>query len=83
MLANRLLVREDYLIANMRASNTTFSSPIINESQLGYAMLLGLYSYFCYKLIMNMKDMHGFKGKEKKDMDNGQKEKKFEDIGGN
>jgi cell division protease FtsH len=43
-------------------------------------MLIGAYSFFCWKLIMNMRDMHSFKGKEKKDLD--QKERKFKDIGG-
>jgi cell division protease FtsH len=45
-------------------------------------VVLGVYSFMLYKLIMNMKDIHGFKGKEKKDIENNQEVRKFEDVGG-
>jgi hypothetical protein len=33
--------------------------------------MLGVYSYVIYKLYIGMKDMHAYKGKEKKDMEGG------------
>lgn len=53
-LANRALVNEEFLIEQLRKSKTTFSSPFITESQIGYAILFGLYGFFCYKLINNL-----------------------------
>ncbi len=43
---------------------------------------MGVYGYIAYKVVMGMKDMHAFKGKEKKDLEGGQREKCFEDVGG-
>jgi len=32
-------------------------------------ILFGVYAYIIYKMVVTMKDMHSFKGKEKKDID--------------
>eukprot|EP00347_Sterkiella_histriomuscorum_P003112 403365543 len=81
-IANRSLISEEGLAQSLHTSQTTFTSPLINETQIGYLMAAGIYSYIVYRLITNLKDMHGFKGKTKKDMIGEQKLKDFQDIGG-
>jgi len=54
ILSNRTIISEEELIKTLTQSNTTYSSPIINENFIGYAMLLGVYSLFFYKLIVTM-----------------------------
>ena len=70
LFANRLLIPEDQLLNILQRSKTTFNSPIVNEAIVLYMLAIGAYSYIAYKLFMGMKDMHGYKGKEKKDIEN-------------
>mmetsp|Transcript_37526 Transcript_37526/g.36079 ORF Transcript_37526/g.36079 Transcript_37526/m.36079 type:complete len:149 (+) Transcript_37526:145-591(+) len=78
--SNRLLVNENQLTNLLTKNKIEYSSPIIDESHVAYALAIGLYSYFCYKLIMKMKDMHSYSCKQNKDIH--QKERTFKDIGG-
>ncbi len=38
----------------LKASETTYSSPIISESVIGYSVMIGVYSVIVYKLYMSM-----------------------------
>lgn len=53
-LANRSLLAEEEVANALKASDVTYSSPILNESHIAYGIILGFYSYFCYKLVINL-----------------------------
>jgi hypothetical protein len=64
VIANRILLEDQHLVKALQESGSTYSFPVINESQIGYAMLIGAYSYIAFKFYQGMRDMHAFKGKE-------------------
>jgi ATP-dependent Zn protease len=67
----------------LKETQTTYSSPLINESHVIWVIVFFLYSLLFLKMINQLKDMNGFKGKQKKDMDSKQSNKTFQDVGGN
>ncbi len=53
-LANRVLMQDADMDLALKASETTYSSPIISESVIGYSVMIGVYSVIVYKLYMSM-----------------------------
>lgn len=53
-LANRMLLEEKEISWALKASETTYSSPIISESVVGYSVMIGVYSVIVYKLFVSM-----------------------------
>lgn len=47
----------------LNKSNTTYSSPIISETNLAIIMGYGLVALFFWKMMKDISDIHGFKGK--------------------
>ncbi|TNV83542.1 hypothetical protein FGO68_gene10618 [Halteria grandinella] len=80
LLANRTMLKSDELLQSLKRTNTKYSSLLVNESQIGWSIVLVIYCYFCYKLVIGMTQQNGFKGKQKKDLR--QDEKRFADVGG-
>ena len=68
VLSSRSLINTEELIKTLRQTNTTFSSPLINESHVGWVIVLCVYSFLFIKMINQMRDMHGYKGKQNKDL---------------
>ena len=83
VLSSRSLINTEELIKTLRQTNTTFSSPLINESHIGWLIVLCIYAFLFFKMINQMRDMHGFKGKQNKDLTDTQQAKTFQDVGGN
>lgn len=63
VLSSRSLINTEELVKTLRSTNTTFSSPLVNESHVGWLIILAIYSVLIIKMINQMRDMHGFKGK--------------------
>lgn len=79
--SHRLLDAKELMPA-LKDSGTTYTSLIINEEHIAYLLLAGVYSYVCYKAFFFLKDMHGYKAKEKKDIQSKQTVKTLSDVGG-
>lgn len=79
------MINPNVLSQTLANSGTTYASPFINETQIGACVMVAGYTYFTFWIIQQMRDLHGgYKGKEKKDLDdqNKQKAKTFSDVGG-
>lgn len=55
---------------------------VIGEDMIAQSILIGFTSYLSYKLIMMVYDQNTFKPKNKKNLDEHQVRKSFEDVGG-
>jgi ATP-dependent Zn protease len=82
VIGNHSIFEEKALGNALHSSGTTFTNAFPNEAHIGYMALFGIYSYGCVKLLSYLKDMHGFKGKEKRDIQSKQSVKTLEDVGG-
>ena len=80
-IANRTLYEDRAILETLATTGTTYSSTMINENMIGMGILLGVYSYVCYKLISSMNGST-FSGKQKNSNNSNQKVKTFSDIGG-
>lgn len=61
--ANRALLTDETIYEALNKSNTTYSSPIISETNLAIIMGYGLVALFFWKMMKDISDIHGFKGK--------------------
>ena len=81
-ISNHRMLPDKDLMPALKESGTTYTSLLVNEEHVTFLVAFGLYSYICYKAFFLFKDMHGYKGKEKKDIESRQTVKTLADVGG-
>jgi cell division protease FtsH len=67
----------------LKDTSTTYSSLLINEGHVLWTIVFIVYCFLVMKLVNQMRDVNGFKGKQKRDIDSKQTSKTFQDVGGN
>ena len=69
MLASRSLLDTKELMQTLKDTSTTYSSLLINEGHVLWTLAFIVYCFLVMKLVNQMRDVNGFKGKQKRDID--------------